>query len=97
MDASIIQARESIQKILKEAGLTFEDFKPKEVHPDIKNACLLRIKESSDIFMIYNLAKIAKLSKDEVREHVCKWILDENHLNFSNLSKEELEMVLELV
>lgn len=112
MDASINQTHDLIQKLLKEgklkeAGLASEAFNlfPKNdvtrvinpVHPDIKNACLIRIKESSDIRMIYNLAKIAKLSKDEVREHVCRWIRDENHFNFSKLSKEELEMVLELV
>lgn len=67
------------------------------VHPDIKEACLTRLTDSTDIQMIYNLAKIARLSKDEVREHVCRWIREETNYNFTKLSEERLKMILELV
>ena len=112
MDASIRETCDSLEKFLKEgkmeeAKLVSQTLKlfPKNdvdrainpVHPDIKKACLIRLTDSTDIRMIYNLAKISKLSKDEVREHVCRWIREESKFNHSKLSKEELEMVLELV
>lgn len=91
MDASIIQTHDLIQKLLgegklKEAGLDSEvfNFFPKNdvnrvinpVHPDIKNACLTRLKEAISLHIrsIYNLSKIGKLSKDEIRPFVVQWI-----------------------
>jgi hypothetical protein len=111
MDASINQTHDLIQKLLgegklKEAGLASEAFNlfPKNdvdrvinpVHPDIKNACLARLRGAVSLHIrsIYNLSKIGKLSKDEIRPYVVQWITVEIPYN---LSKEELEMVLELV
>jgi hypothetical protein len=111
MDAKIIETCDCLEKLLKEGKMeeaklvsqTLKLFPEKEVdrvvnpvHPDIKNACLTRLRGAISLHIrsIYNLSKIGKLSKDEIRPFVVQWITVEIRYD---LSKEELEMVLELI
>jgi hypothetical protein len=91
MDASIQETHDLLIKCLKEGKFkeaelvskAYKLFPEREtdrvinpVHADIKAACIDLIKRSNRIDVIHRLATIAKLSKDEVREHVVRWIND---------------------